>query len=193
MRRSLLLLVVLLSACSGSEPTDTPADALTEALRRATHEVPAFGGVEFEGDLVVVYTLGPASGAEAAVRALFEGEAPTEVRTRPARGQGSESLKDDVSRLVFGALDGAQSSDYDETTGYVRLGVLSADAVRRAPGSAGPPGAPALGDHRGGGRAERGVVASGARGRDPTPLAFCFWRYPCPFAPAASVWPVAFW
>ncbi|MDT7858307.1 hypothetical protein RQM47_16785 [Rubrivirga sp. S365] len=41
-------------------------------------------------------------------------------------------MKGQVTQLLLGAVRDAQTTDYDETTGYVRLGVLTADAVRDA-------------------------------------------------------------
>jgi hypothetical protein len=98
-------------------------------MLRATSEVPAFGGVAFEGDRLVVFTLGSQPTAAPVVRTIFGAETDVEVRTRPEAGQGSESLKDAVSAL---GIDGSATVDYDETTGYVRLGVVNAEAVRRA-------------------------------------------------------------
>lgn len=119
--------LLLLAACSSTEPGDA-LDPLSQRLLRATSEVPAFGGVTFEGSRLVVFTLGVQPAAEATVRSIFGPDA-VEIRTRPERGYGSEDLKDAVSALDVG---GAVSVDYDETTGYVRLGVVDADAVRRA-------------------------------------------------------------
>lgn len=123
-----LVALLALAACSSTGPGDA-LDPLSQSLLRATSEVPAFGGVAFEGSRLVVYTLGAQPSAEAAVRALFGAGVAVEVRTRPERGQGSESLKDAVAAL---GVDGTTSVDYDETTGYVRLGVVDAESVRRS-------------------------------------------------------------
>jgi hypothetical protein len=131
MSRLLLPLVALVAVagCSSTDPVGDTLDPLSQRLLRATTEVPSFGGVAFEGERLVVFTLGEAPDAEAAVRALFGTEIEVEVRTRPARGQGSEILKDRAAAASFGAPGGI-SADYDETTGYVRVGVRDAASVR---------------------------------------------------------------
>lgn len=132
MRRLLVPLVALVAVagCSSTESYESTLDPLSQQLLRATREVPQFGGVAFEGERLVVSTLGEAPAAEAAVRALFGTDIETEIRVRPERGRGSESLKDQASRATPGSL-GATSFDYDETTGYVRVGVRDAASVRR--------------------------------------------------------------
>ncbi|MDT7858303.1 hypothetical protein RQM47_16760 [Rubrivirga sp. S365] len=127
---SLLSVLLLLSACSATSPEGDPVNALTEQFSRATTQVPAFGGVTFDGDRPVVFTLGSKSEAEPAARSIFGTNVV--VRERPAFGGGSEALKGQVTQLLLGAVRDAQTTDYDETTGYVRLGVLTADAVRDA-------------------------------------------------------------
>ncbi len=121
-----LIALVAVAGCSSTEPGSS-LDPLSQSLLRATREVPSFGGVAFEGERLVVFTLGEAPTAEATARALFGTEIEVEVRTRPARGQGSEILKD---RASAASGPGATSADYDETTGYVRVGVLDAASVR---------------------------------------------------------------
>lgn len=132
MRLPALLLVLLsVSACSSADPgADGPTDALSQGFIRAAREVPAFAGVALDGDRPVVFTRGDVSAAEPAVRAIFGPAA--DVRARPERGRGSESLKDAVSRAVFGSVPGAHLVDYDETTGYVVLGVDDAASVRES-------------------------------------------------------------
>lgn len=123
-----LVALLALAACSSTEPDDA-LDPLSRGLLRATTEVPAFGGVAFEGQRLVVFTLGAQPEAEATVRAIFGADVAVDLRVRPERGQGSESLKDAVAAL---GVDGTLSVDYDETTGYVRLGIVDAESVRRA-------------------------------------------------------------
>ncbi len=126
-RVALVLALLSLAACSSTEPEGSGLDALTEQFVRARAEVPSFGGVAIEGDRPVVITLGADPAAGPAVRSIF-GDA-AEVRARPEQGRGSEALKDRVSNATFGVVEDAQSVDYDETTGYVVLELVTAAAL----------------------------------------------------------------
>ena len=132
MARTSLVLTALfaLAACSSTTPDDGSDDWLTEPFARAATEVPQFGGVAFDGARPVVFTLGDRAAATPAARALLGDEVV--VRERAPRGQGSEALKGAATRLLLGSVRDVQSTDYDETTGYVRVGVLTASAVREA-------------------------------------------------------------
>jgi len=101
MRLSLLL--AALSACSSPDLTDA-ADPQMQNLILAAHDVPA-------------------------VRAVFGLSA--DVRVRPARGRGSEALRDAVSRATA-RVAGVSMVDYAEMVGYVVLGVVDAVSVREA-------------------------------------------------------------
>ena len=128
---ALFYALLTLSACSAASPDDeAPPDALTAGFLRAATEVPAYGGVAVDGGRPVVFTLGAEPAASPVVASIFGSEIDADVRERAAFGRGSEALKDHVSRLVLGSVPNTQSVDYDETTGYVRLGVTTADAVQ---------------------------------------------------------------
>lgn len=118
-----------LAGCSLLSPNQT----LTEKLRRVTYEVPAFGGVDFEGSQLTVYLLGGELWAEAkaTLKDIF-GDETSEIvlLERAPRGRASEQLKNAARNVL--TIAGASSLDYDETTGYLRVGVIEADAVERA-------------------------------------------------------------
>lgn len=126
-----LAFVLTLSACDSTSDPATQLDPLSEGLLRATSRVPDFGGVELEGERVTVYTLGDIAAARAAVTSIFGDDTAVNVENRPAQGQGSEGLKDRASAVLFSTENGTVSADYDETTGYVRIGVRDAESVRR--------------------------------------------------------------
>ena len=123
-----LTALVALAACSSTAPDDGSDDRLTEPFARAAAEVPQFGGVAFDGDRPVVFTLGDGTAATPVARAIL-GDGVV-VRERRPFGFGSEAMKGAATRLLLGSVRGAQSTDYDETTGYVRVGVLTGSAVR---------------------------------------------------------------
>ncbi len=128
-RASALLLILALAACSSTSPEDSSTlDGLTEQFARATAEVPSFGGLTFDGNAPVVFTLGDEPAAKPIVQEIFN--ADVAVQARLPVGRGSEALKDLASRLLLGKVRDVQSADYDETTGYVRIGVVTAEAVR---------------------------------------------------------------
>lgn len=134
--------LLALSACDSTYP-EARLDPLSESFLRVTNEVPSFGGVEYKlrgddaGDdatepLVTVYTLGDVAAAEAVAGPLFRRLAVrVEVKSRPAQGRGSEELKNQAGAILLGIPNGGTSADYDERTGYVRIGVRNASAVRR--------------------------------------------------------------
>ena len=127
----LLALSLAFAGCSSSGPEETLAlDGLTDQFARATSEVPSFGGFAFDDDTPVVLTLGPEPSAGSVVRTIFQADIP--VRARPKFGGGSEALKDRATRLLLGKVQGVQSTDYDGTTGYVRVGAVTARAVHEA-------------------------------------------------------------
>lgn len=84
--RLLLLPALILAACAASEPQDDPRDVLSSVFAEARAEVSAFGGLGFDaatasgGAAFVAYTLGEDPGSAA------------DLRARPVRGHGSESL-----------------------------------------------------------------------------------------------------
>lgn len=127
----LVLVLASLSACSLSIPDEDEAfNVLTDQFFRASNEVPSFGGLLLEDGIPIVYTLGPDPAATPVVESIFD--VNVEVRERPRRGNGSEALKGRATRLLLGRVLNVQSTDYDETTGYVRIGALTAGAVRTA-------------------------------------------------------------
>lgn len=124
-----LLSAVVFNACSADAPFEPAVDPMMARLLVAPGAIPAFGGVTFEGSRLVIHTIGVAPAAEPAARALFGANADLEIRARPAFGRGSEGLKSRAAAVLF-SVEGGQSADYDEATGYVRLGVVRAEAVR---------------------------------------------------------------
>jgi len=119
--------LLTLSACDSTADPAAQLDPLSQSLLRATSDVPSFGGVELDGERVTVYTLGDVAAARVAVNRIFGDEMAVEIKSRPPQGRGSEGLKDQVSATI----NGISTTDYDETTGYVRVGVRDAEAVRR--------------------------------------------------------------
>lgn len=120
-------LVLTLSACSSLAPEDDPLDPLTRGLIGLS-AIDGFAGVELDGDAVTLLTRGERPGARAAAQASLGADVALDVRVVPEQGRGSESLKNRVA----GAVSDFLWVDYNEVTGYVDLGVTTADAVRRA-------------------------------------------------------------
>ena len=120
---------LVLAGCSLMSSDQT----LTEKLRRVTYEVPAFGGVDFEGSQLTVYLLGGEQREKAkTVLAQIFGDEAREILLleRLPRGRASEQLKSKARDVL--TVAGASSLDYDETTGYLRVGVVEAEAIERA-------------------------------------------------------------
>lgn len=136
-----LALILTLSACDSTTDPAGQLDPLSQSLLRATTDVPGFAGVELEtgeaiqtlGPIVLVYTLGDVAAARTAAASIFRGQGyQIQIQSRPAQGRGSEALKDQAAAALFGGENGAQSADFDETTGYVRVAVRDAAGVRQA-------------------------------------------------------------
>ena len=132
------LAVLSLAACDTSEPGDDLRDVFSEVVSEMVVDMPAFGGIAFEApdapgrSGIVVYTLGddPSAAAEVKTRLgmLFPDPDTLYVRVRPARGDGSEALAEQVAAAVSHSL----RVEYDEAVGYVRAGFWTEFAARGA-------------------------------------------------------------
>jgi len=135
--RSLLLSTLFLFAsaagCSFTDSNESTFDPSTEQLRRVTNQVPTFGGVLFEQDQLVVFVLGEKQieAAEDSLRGIFGADAAQiKLEVRPPEGNASEELKQS-SRNVL-SVETARTLGFDETTGYLRVGVTEVKGVRQA-------------------------------------------------------------
>lgn len=131
----LIALTLTLLACSSAEPEGGDlVDPLSIELWRVAAEIPAFGGIgydesvrdEFGSSLLVLYTLGEDPAAEAEIRRRVGSFNPLHytVRTRPAQGEGSAELADQIAEVVSFQIYESRVA-YDSTTGYVRVGTLT--------------------------------------------------------------------
>ena len=125
-----LSLVVWLCACGGE-------DRLTVQLRELS-ALKSWGGVRSaDGDSVTVAVRGE-SAKEAFAREVtrvFEGFVPPEIVVRPEMSTANESTKDAVSSAAW--VDAVTAVDYDETTGYARIGIRDARKLRAVEDSLG--------------------------------------------------------
>ncbi|MFY0584108.1 hypothetical protein ACN28S_66160 [Cystobacter fuscus] len=129
-RAALLLCVILSAGCTAPGPgSEQEQSALTRQFIRVTKEVPAFGGVTREDGGWVVSLLDPGQreSAEARLRDIFQEDAAhITVRVRAPRGSASEQTKE-AARDVLG-VPGVGTLDFDETTGYLRVGLVEVEA-----------------------------------------------------------------
>jgi hypothetical protein len=128
--RAALLLCIILSGCITPAIEQSP---LTRQFIRVTKEVPAFGGVTRENGGWVVSLLDPEQreAAEARLRDIFSEEAAQiSVRVRAPRGSASEEMKDAATDVL--GVQGVGTLDYDETTGYLRVGLIDVEALEPA-------------------------------------------------------------
>ncbi|AKJ06370.1 Hypothetical protein AA314_07996 [Archangium gephyra] len=124
-----MLCVILSTGCL------TPENELEQSPRtlqfvRVTKEIPAFGGVTRENGAWVISLLDAEQreAAETKLRDIFNEEAShLSVRVRAPRGSASEELKDEATEVL--SVEGAGTLDYDETTGYLRVGVIDVEAL----------------------------------------------------------------
>ncbi|OJH37248.1 hypothetical protein [Cystobacter ferrugineus] len=133
-RAALLLCVLLSFGCNAPGPgNEQEQSALTRQFIRVTKEVPAFGGVTREDGAWVVSLLDPEQreSAEARLRDIFEEDAAhISVRVRAPRGSASEQMKE-AARDVLG-VPGVGTLDFDETTGYLRVGLVEVETLESA-------------------------------------------------------------
>ncbi|MDP1822682.1 MAG: hypothetical protein Q8L48_05555 [Archangium sp.] len=129
MHRPILALVFALQACAPAQPAEGESlDPFTLQLLRVTKETPSFGGFHSEAGALVVFIFDEAQRgpAAASLTAIFGDTAPA-LNTRPARGQSSESVKNGAADVL--SVPGTSSFDFDETTGFLRVGVWKASAL----------------------------------------------------------------
>lgn len=131
-RTALLLCLILSAGCL--TPEDGPEQSpLTRQFLRVTREVPAFGGITRENGGWAVSLLDPEQreAAETRLRDIFGEEAARiSVRVRPARGSASEEMKDAAGDVL--GVPGVGRLDYDETTGYLEVGLVDVEALEPA-------------------------------------------------------------
>ena len=123
MRTLTLGLVVSLCACGGE-------DRLTMQLRELS-ALTSWGGVRSgEGDSVTVAVRGESAKDAFAreVTRVFDGFVPPQILVRPETSTANESTKDAVTSAAW--VDAVTLVDYDETTGYARIGIGDARKLR---------------------------------------------------------------
>lgn len=127
------LLLGLASGCSSSGANEDPPDPTTEQLRQVGQRVPAFGGVQLDDDRLVVFVLEEEKigVARQVLREIFgPAGAAIDLRARPANGEGSEALQESAREVL--SVEAVNSLYYDETNGYLYIGLTRADALRPA-------------------------------------------------------------
>ncbi|KFA93110.1 hypothetical protein Q664_11225 [Archangium violaceum Cb vi76] len=132
MNRAALVLCLILSTACGPE-NELEQSPLTRQFIRVTKEVPAFGGVARENGTWVVSLLGSEQreAAETKLWDIFNEEATNiAVRVRPTRGSASEEMKLAATDVL--SVEGVGTLDYDETTGYLRVGLTDVEAIGAA-------------------------------------------------------------
>jgi hypothetical protein len=130
---ALALLIGLASGCSGSGANENPPDPTTEQLRQVGQHVPAFGGVQWDDDRLVVFVLEEekVGVARQVIRDIFGlAAAAVDVRVRPSTGEGSEALQEAAREVL--SVEAVNSLYYDKTNGYLYVGLTRADALRPA-------------------------------------------------------------
>lgn len=110
--------------------------ALTARLRRVTKETPEFGGVRrtdaqapLSGGTLSVFVRSPAAvpSATARVTEIFAPDLAPTIKLRAAKGPAAEASK--VAAKDVLSVHDASTLDFDETTGYLRVGVASAESL----------------------------------------------------------------
>lgn len=128
---ALVIVLIVGSGCSLFDSGSSAVNPTDEQLRQVSSQVPAFGGVVFEGDQLVVFTRG--SDLQAASDALFDifgaQAGAIDLRTRPPEGPITqdqlEATRDELQ----------QNEDVKGTGfayGYVVVYVHTVDAVKQA-------------------------------------------------------------
>ena len=128
-----IFVLVTVAGCSATDTNEPTFDPSTEQLRIVTNQVPAFGGVLFEQDRLIVFVLRSEQidAARDSLRDIFGTDAAEiDLQVRPSEGNASEDLKRS-SRDVF-SIKEVSSLDFDETTGYLRVGVTEVTGIQRA-------------------------------------------------------------
>lgn len=133
LNRAALVLCVILSTGCGTPENELEQSPITRQFIRVTKEVPAFGGIARENGAWVVALLDSEQreAAETKLRDIFNEEATNiAVRIRPTRGSASEEMKTAATDVL--SVEGVGTLDYDETTGYLRLGLTDVEAIGAA-------------------------------------------------------------
>ena len=127
MRRLGLAVMFVMQGCAAADQQQPPDPEFTR-LMRVKSQTPSFAGLgSAEGALTVfIFDETKKEEAAAVLTSLFEATQPAIV-TRPARGAASEALKDDVSGTL--SVPGVSTLDFDETTGYLRVGFSKVSAL----------------------------------------------------------------
>ncbi|WP_375767055.1 hypothetical protein NR798_36020 [Archangium gephyra] len=132
-RAALVLCLILSAGCITPDESGPEQTPLTRQFMRVTKEVPAFGGITRENGGWVVALLDPEQreAAETRLRDIFgEEAAQIALRERAPRGSASEEMKN-AARDVLG-VPGVGRLDYDETTGYLEVGLVDVEALEPA-------------------------------------------------------------
>jgi hypothetical protein len=129
------MLLSLSVGCLTPDPENEPREpsARTQQFLRVTKEVPTFGGVSRTGDRWVVFLFDSEEreAAEARLADIFAEEAvDITVSVRAPRGGASELTKE-AARDVM-SVPGVGRLDFDETVGYIRVGLIDVEAVEPA-------------------------------------------------------------
>ena len=117
------LALVMAPACIEAEATDPQ----TLRLLSVTRQTPSFAGVHSENGALTVFIFDESKRAAAneRLRAILGDPLPA-LLLRPARGTASEALKNSAGDVLSA---GASFLDFDETVGYLRIGVPKASAL----------------------------------------------------------------
>ncbi len=129
--RLALLCLLLFAGCitPGSEngPKQSPR---TLQFLRVTEEVPTFGGLTRENGqwVVFLFDIEQREAAETRLRDIFgEEAAQMALRARAPRGSASEEMKNKASAAL--GVPGVGRLGLDETTGYLRVGLVDVEAL----------------------------------------------------------------
>ncbi|MET0404584.1 MAG: hypothetical protein ABW123_19375 [Cystobacter sp.] len=132
-RATLLLCVFFLAGCLSVESASTEQNSLTRQFIRISREVPTFGGITRENNEWIVFLLGETQRGAAGARLqeiLQETALHVVMRIRPARGSSSEEKKDRATEVLN--VPGVSSIDFDEVTGYLRVGLVDVESIELA-------------------------------------------------------------
>jgi hypothetical protein len=129
--RLALLCLLLFAGCippgSQNGPKQSPR---TLQFLRVTEEVPAFGGLARENGqwVIFLFDFEQRAAAETRLRDIF-GEEATQmtVRARAPRGNASEEMMNTAGAAL--GVPGIGRLDFDETNGYLRVGLVDVEAT----------------------------------------------------------------
>ncbi|MEX0762774.1 MAG: hypothetical protein WD208_10995 [Dehalococcoidia bacterium] len=105
---------------------------LDDRLAATGHDVPGFGGVDWEDDGVYVYMMDTSQqeAAEQAARTLAQGRSISQVWTRQADYTMAQlaSWYRPMYFAILGKIDGVQSTDLAEQKNRLHVGITSEEA-----------------------------------------------------------------